>query len=739
MSESVFDKLLGSYSGMRKRTWQPAIIEEALDDEQTKQYNAVFAAVQQALNQLAPGKEQAGFGDRKNITITKDPTGQGFTISGSNLGRKKFRDFSREFSSRAASTENSKVRAVMSAWSPKEDGEKKGDEKSKETPADVGTPQEPQGFEKTQRDDIAKYIEQKTDSDPSISQKLVQKIQDTILTPLSRSKMATLFTERPDISPEIQSQLFSLVGRFFSMAGKVEKVTLADDTEVKIIRAEQLSPGERSAGKVITVRGNNGNGGVSFGRGDGELIEEYKDVQTFARAYDHKTYGFQLGKNVSQFGPNVFDARILPEGVDVTAMTKEEFDKLDLVAQKSVSTAASTGDNDTTGKLFEDMLQLGGAIMSNDTSGKAAALTELKTRLEKLGEIGNVDMLNLGAALLSGEMDDLESIMENAPNMGEALKSQIRMMGRQIAKVNEVLGIKSINKSERPSTGSKIGFRTDNRYVISDENPLNPEYRDAMNPAGEGEYRVEISAKQIKSPTETTALGSNKVENALGGDTEEYDKLHEEHLARAVASGDLSEAQAQSCRDALTHDREVYDELRKKFGDLTKPNKSTLESYYNSLIRQASGQFTDTKTQMQYVKFLEELKGDLKKDVNPRQAAMKLLQLHRMRKAATDKEYAAGMFVNDAILSMGSSENEVIVRGSPVDVAMAKTHQMITAMAVDAFADDFEVSVGLASVSLKKDKTTYATNRVAGKENKQFAEGRMTNAGKRRYFESHPI
>ena len=118
---------------------------------------------------------------------------------------------------------------------------------------------------------------------------------------------------------------------------------------------------------------------------------------------------------------------------------------------------------------------------------------------------------------------------------------------------------------------------------------------------------------------------------------------------------------------------------------------------------------------------------------------MKLLQLHRLRKASSDRDYAAGMFYNDAVLSMGSFENELLVRGSPVDVAMMKTHELANNYAKSAFSDDFDVEVGLASVSLKKDNTLVASNRVAGKENKQFVEHQLANAGKRMFGDVHSL
>lgn len=741
MSESVFERLLGSYSGMRKRTWTPHVIEEAeLSDEQKQVFKAAAKAFETALG----GTPVMGQGSRQNINFEPVPDQPlKVKISGSNLTPKIFdqTSFNNNVNAAKARYPSTFAYKLASAWFPKQDGEKQDNEKSKETQPEPEAVQELPSFTQSQRDGIAEYIEQKEDKDPTFAQRVVQKIQDSIVRPLQRRKLSTLLRERPDVSTKIRNQLLDLSSRFFSMASKVEKATLADGTEVKFVRGERLSAGDRAAGRVITVRGNNGTGGVAFGRANGELSEEYSEIQTYARAYDHKTYGFELGSNVSKYGPNLHNARVLPEGVDISSMTKEEFEELDPVVRSSVS---STGkdpidDNATVGHLWEDVLQMGAALDSGGV-GKVTAMKELKTRLEKLKELGNLDLKNFVSPLLSGEVDDLEGLIGNAPNLGEAVKSKLKLFSRQYAVMKEALGMGSVLRSERPSQDSAIGERTDNRFILAE--PLSdPYFADVTEENEKGEHVLEISAKQMNSPTSETPLGSNKVANMLGQSTEKYDKLHDEHLERAVQSKHITEEQAQTCRDALEHDRQVYGDLVKMFGDLTKPNKQALGNYYDSLIAEAPGQFTSSEAQMKYVNYLKGLKEDLKKkDVNPRQAAMKLLQLHRMRKASSDRDYAAGMFFNDAVLSMGSYKNELLVRGSPVDIAMAKTHQLANDYARAAFSDNYNVDVGLASVSLKtKQGNLVAKNRVAGKENKQFVEHYLANFGRNLFGKVYPV
>ena len=347
MSVSVFEKLLGSYSGMRKRTWTPSVISEAsvtwwaqqfsLGDEVDSQTKA--AQYQQAKTNLEKAAAEQG-------TMTPAQAIQQLTTYGQaaatnqgvqvvNRQGQKPMAIKKEKVPEAVQGLELLIQKAQTEKSKKQDSDKgdKDSEKSKDEPG-AAEPQEMQGFSRTQRDEIAEYVEQKLDLDPSQAQTFVQKIQNTILTPLSKTKLGKLFDARPDASSKIKEQLLDLTSRFFSMASKVESVTLADGTQVKVIRSERLSSGDRKAAQVITVRGVNGEKGVNFGRADGEYIEDYKELQEFSRAYDHKTYGASLGSAMNRFGKVMFDTRILPEGVDPSAMTKEDFEKLDLAAQK---------------------------------------------------------------------------------------------------------------------------------------------------------------------------------------------------------------------------------------------------------------------------------------------------------------------------------------------------------------------------------------------------------------------
>lgn len=515
------------------------------------------------------------------------------------------------------------------------------------------------------------------------------------------------------------------------MAGKVETITLADGTKKNIIRAERLSADERAAGKAITVRGGEGKGGVHFGRADGEPTQEFSGLQEYASSYDHKRYGLHLGKSLNQFGEMLHGVIILPEGVDVGSLTEEDMKDFDTAVQTSVS--SSEGGNDTKGKLAEDVFQLVGAYLTGDKAQIKEALNNLKIRLEKLGAISPEQLENLESALTAGETEDIMGILEGHTSMDMALKSQVTRMVLKAHKLITVLGIDKIVGSERPSGKSRLGSRADNTWIVDGE--LNSEWKNAL-----VDGKVEISLKEQDSVTSETVLGSNSVHNAYGSDYAEYTQLHDEHMDRAVSEGHITEEQAQICRDALEQDRQLLNDLETTLGSLTEPNRASVKSYIKSQIDSIGGSDLSVRAKQEKIAQLKELEKELRGAANPRVAAMKLFQFNRIRRAQADSSYAAGAFVNDSILSMGSFDNEVIARGSPTQLDIATTHDLLGRMAQDAFSEGFKPGMTLNGSSMKDSEgNLIARNRVEGKDRKQFVEGRVPYKGKQRYFQAHAI
>ena len=360
MAESVFEKLLGSYSGMRKRTWSPQVIEEAeLSKEQIDAFKDIAAAFERA----SQGQAVMSQGTRQNINFEPVEGQPGYVkISGSNLTPKIFTatEFANKVRPDKSRHPTSFGYRIATAWAPQQYGKNKDGEKSKEDKEIDKATQDLQGepidFPESAKSSIGGFLERKLGVSPNDAIKTLDKIKRIITFPLSRTKLGKLFENRPDLTPALQSELMKGVQAFFSMAGKVETITLADGTKKNIIRAERLTADERAAGKTITVRGSQGKGKVHFGRADGEPTQEFSGLQEYASSYDHKRYGLHLGKPVNQFGEMLHGVIILPEGVDVGSLTEEDMKDFDTAVQTSVS--SSEGGNDTKGKLAEDVFQL---------------------------------------------------------------------------------------------------------------------------------------------------------------------------------------------------------------------------------------------------------------------------------------------------------------------------------------------------------------------------------------------
>ena len=735
MAESVFEKLLGSYSGMRKRTWSPQVIEEA---QLSKEQLAAFGDITAAFQRASQGQAVMSQGTRQNINFEPVEGQPGrVKISGSNLTPKIFDAtmFANQVTPQKARFPASFAFKIAAAWVPQQGGEKKDDEKSKEDKEIDKATQDLQGepidFPESAKSSIGGFLEQKLGISPNDAAKTLDRIKSVIAFPLSRTKLGKLFENRPDLTPALQSELLKGVQAFFSMAGKVETITLADGTKKNIIRGERLGADERAAGKTITVRGGEGKGGVHFGRADGEPVQDYSGLQEYASAYDHKRYGLHLGKPLNDFGEMLHGVVIVPEGVDVGNLTEEDMKDFDTAVQTSVS--SSEGGNDTKGKLAEDVFQLVAAHLTGDKSQVKEALNNLKTRLEKLGAISPEQLEQLESALTAGETEDIMGLLEGHTSMDRALKSQVTRMVRKAHTLVSVLGVDKVIGSERPSAESRIGSRADNTWIVDGE--LNAEWKNVL-----VDGKVEISLKEQDSVTSETVLGSNSVHNAYGSDSAEYTQLHDEHMDRAVSEGYLTEQQAQSCRDALEYDRQLLNDLETTLGSLTKPNRASVKSYIKSQIDAVGGSELSIRGKQEKIAQLKELEKELMGAANPRVAAMKLFQFNRIRKAQADPDYAAGAFANDSILSMGSFNNEVIARGSPTQLDIAATHDLLGRMSQDAFTGGFKPGMTLSGSSLKDSEgNVIARNRVAGKERKQFVEGRVPYEGKKRYFQAHPI
>lgn len=746
MSQTVFERLMGSYKGMRKRTWQAHVLSEAKNWERDfgapvdmdrstaiSQLNAVKSGILKARNKTP---EVQGGGD---AYARLQGAGVGSSLSYST--GVVVRSFgvpvivSNEKIDLALSIIDAKLKKYEEESSQGGGGlEDQGGAAQAPIAAPI-SPEQAAGvdFLPSTREAAEAYIERATDGNVD-AKPFLDKILSTILTPLSKSKLGKLFSGRPDISTQIQKQLVTATGSVLSMASKVEEVKLADGSTRKVIRSSRMTAEDRDTSKVVTLRGDKGSNGVYFGRSDVAEVDRFKDLQDYATDYDDKNYGLTLGRALTQFAEPLYDARILPDGLDVSKMSAEDFDKLDLAAQKSLSVGVGSGENDLNGKLAEDTMQLSLAVMSGNRSLIKEAFGELKKRLERIGSVDGQDLEHLESTLTSGEFRDMEQLLEGTKSLKSDLKKKIVKSIKKSQKVLKLIGASKISAVGRPSQGSAMGDKQDVSASIKGQPS------EFLSDVVEEDGSFGISMKEMEDESSDTPLGGGSVHNAYGDESEKYQQLQEEHLQRAIESGAIDDKQADLCRKVREDDASFLAKLGEQFGSLTKPNTKNVKTYIGSLIKRAGEVgFTSVADRKLYVDNLNEIMDSLDSD-NPRKASMKLFQLHRLSKAQKDPSYARAMYVNDAILSMGTFKNEVICRNSPTNVSLSKSHAMLSNIARDAFDPRNSISIGISTNSMKDSNgRVLASNRVAGKEKKQFVEGRVTGFGLTRYFDSHKL
>lgn len=424
MSASVFEKLLGSYSGMRKRTWNPGLIEEAkaeLSDEQKTTVSNIYQVVRQFMDTQPVGATQQGLGDKRNITIEKvSNTMPRFT--GSNLGTLNFKDFNNRFNLNSAAHPQGAASKLLAAWSPKKEEEGEKSKKEGEDKEEKKAPEQ----------EAAKFSEGFVEKVGSFLDKLgvrggvvgfLDNLQNKINTPSKGSKTGKfvewlLEEAPPEISSQGRQSLSKATENFLSIASKVRTV----DGQKVIVG---LTGEEREALKVITIRNN---GTVYFGR-PGEAVPGYEVLQENASEHGDGNYGFCLGNSLKPMGDILNDARILPEGVDIENVSKEDIESFDTIQKSKASAAAG---NDATGKL-EELVHLA-ALADKETSPirKRKHLSKLKDALEEFGI--NPELLTDPDTPVSSETyETLESIAEQIQDADGApvfLKNLLMGMAR---------------------------------------------------------------------------------------------------------------------------------------------------------------------------------------------------------------------------------------------------------------------------------------------------------------------
>ena len=435
MSESVFERLLGSYSGMRKRTWSLQIIEEGskwwkgqLGLGSTE--NDPQAAVQKyqtLLNNI--GSAQAGQGQNTPQQAIQMLVGQEYGAVEATTAGIAFSTAPGE----PRSVTTAKIPDVTAALEELIAGasEEAGDPKKKKKDGAEGgdgspTPEELAAQERIEfspgfTEDATPFLEELGVKGGVVG--FLSNLQNKINTPNESSKIGRFVSwimgdNPPEISKEGRKALSNATEHLVSIAQKVRTV---DGKKVIV----GLTGEEREALKIITVRNN---GSVYFGR-PGEAVPGYEVLQENASEYGDSNYGFSLGNSLDPLGAILKDAKIVPEGVDIENVSAEDLETFDSV-QKSKA-GASSG-NDAIGKL-EELVHLA-SLAEDETSPrrKKQHLKKLKEALEEFG-VNPELMKDPDTPVDSETYETLESIAQQIEDNESApifLKNLLRDMAR---------------------------------------------------------------------------------------------------------------------------------------------------------------------------------------------------------------------------------------------------------------------------------------------------------------------
>ncbi len=765
MSESVFEKLLGSYSGMRKRTWSPSMIEEAagpewwarefsLGDEvdpQTKatQYQTAKANIQAAAAQQG--------------TITPTQAAPQLTTYGQAVATTMGVSVVNRQGKAPRSLKKENVPTVIQALDSLI--EKAGTEKSKEPGSEKEEKEAEKGreglapmaraeFSQSEREDYSKAIERALGVDPTEAMKIIQGFETTINTPRKGSKVGKfldiLGNDRPELADQAKTELKNATGAYLSVLSKVQ----TDSQGRSYISASDLTSRERDLLKVTTIR-NNGN--VSFGRPDNP-VEAYKTLQENAQ-FGNSNYGFALGANLDKLSPALANVRVVESTVDVDAMSDSEFESIDKAFQGSKSGAGGLSNN-AVGVFQEYVQELSWARLSGDKAATKEALEKVKTGLEKMGATP-VDLDALETALTAEEYDAVREMQELTGQYGDikvAILNVARRSAETVQQFNDAIGLKQgdVVAVGAPSQESKMGERPDVIAFVKPEASLNmtafppgtklhvvtEDDADLIAQYGEkiiGTTMVNPSIKVQKDDGSTIRAGSGAASRMLGDDTQEYDEHWENTTERLIRDGAMTKRQQKIARKALQRDRAAFDKLGKRLAKLNPKNMKDVTSFLKKMDIADTSIAGKEKFRAEADMLASALQSKDPEAI--RQAHIRLHQIYKMRKAATSgkgDDYVRGSTFNEVILSFASTREEPITVQTPTSNLIGSNHAMTAEMSRSIFdpANTVRVDPARSTVTSADGESLFGFRRVARKGKNIATESEISPTAKRRFMKS---
>jgi hypothetical protein len=638
------------------------------------------------------------------------------------------------------------------------------DKDAEEAPEEKGVPEQPVDFTTSQREGLTKFFERVHDFTGNIDE-FINGLLKTINTPHGGTNAAKglkgLLGSRPDLATKVKQEMANACALLAGLGGKIEPVQLHDKSTVYVIRKEKMTGEEDHVRQITTIRSK---GEVCFGRADVPKQPGFENLQEFIGEYDSQRYGSNFGKLFSEPMARVFDeVRILPQGQSPEEMSREEFEKLEPSTRQS--TNAEKGGtklgNNLRGLLLEDLVQVLAATLAGDKKSRNEAKEQLKKRLIDAKELSETDLDKLESVLLHDEFAGILELQELSI-LGISPDRMLHSLATQMGKTSEVLldtlglargGIAGV---ERPSKGSTMGEKSDIDIILADDAVLPPKWKHSI-VEKEGKRMLRISLKFIKSLEASTPLGTGSMNKAYGriipgneaskAARDTADALHDTFMEDFVNSGALTSDQAEICTNALEYDRRERARLEEMFESFTSPNESAMISWATENLDTLSPE--NTKTEAGRRAFEDSIASIKDLLVPPtsvgdrQQASQKIWQLHRMAHANGNTEesrnYARGSALTDAIFSTGTTDNEIIARGSPGRLSLASNHELMRSLGVAVFGGTAAIN-GNSSTIFDEDGVSVFRNRVIAKTRekgrKLIAEGNLTKAGNKRYFET---
>jgi len=251
-----------------------------------------------------------------------------------------------------------------------------------------------------------------------------------------------------------------------------------------------------------------------------------------------------------------------------------------------------------------------------------------------------------------------------------------------------------------------------------------------------------------------------KVFDPTHPEADEATALLDSHLDRMLESGVLSRADSQGVRQTLEADRAAFKEWEKRFTRMTEADRADCLDYVRTESENPTPEFPTFEAREAYIQELEDLRVSLmrpnfgagKKDKvthddsgkatkggtpipDERQAALRLWQLDRMaRQQADPAHYGRNTALIDTVCSVGTFDDEAIMRGCPGWLSMGSNHQLLDSIAAGLFNEEFKPKFKLGGSSIVNEQGETVWNNVSRAKTteglrKFIGEGSLTSKG----------